>query len=85
VPLVNDPDITGRFTGYLRERPDARFEDAPPTMTAEDFGYLVRRIPGLMFWLGAGHGHPLHSGKFAPAESAIEPAVTLIADYLEQI
>jgi N-acetyldiaminopimelate deacetylase len=85
VPLVNDAGITGRFTGYLRKRPDARFEDAPVTMTAEDFGYLVSRIPGLMFWLGAGRGHPLHSGKFAPEESAIGPTVTLIADYLEQI
>jgi N-acetyldiaminopimelate deacetylase len=85
VPLVNDPAITARFTDYLRSRPGARFEEAPVTMTAEDFGYLVSRIPGLMFWLGAGRGHPLHSGKFSPGESAIGPVVTLVADYLEQI
>jgi N-acetyldiaminopimelate deacetylase len=85
VPVINDPHITGRFTDYLRKRPDVRFEEAPPTMTAEDFGYLVSHLPGMMFWLGTGRGHPLHSGKFSPEESAIEPAVKLIADYLEQI
>ena len=85
VPLVNDHRITGRFTDYLRKRPGVRFADAPPAMTAEDFGYLVSHIPGMMFWLGVGRGHPLHSGKFSPAESAIEPAVKLIADYFEQI
>jgi N-acetyldiaminopimelate deacetylase len=85
VPLVNDPSITGRFTDHLRKRLGVRFEDAPPAMTAEDFGYLVSHIPGMMFWLGVGRGHPLHSGKFSPEESAIEPAVKLIADYFEQL
>jgi len=85
VPLVNDPGITGRFTDYLRKRPGVRFEDAPPAMTAEDFGYLVSRIPGMMFWLGTGHGHPLHSERFSPDERVIEPAVRLIGDYLSQL
>jgi N-acetyldiaminopimelate deacetylase len=85
VPLVNDPGITGRFTDYLRKRPGVRFEDAPPAMTAEDFGYLVSHIPGMMFWLGVGRSHPLHSEKFSPDEKAIEPTVRLIGDYLAQL
>jgi N-acetyldiaminopimelate deacetylase len=85
VPLVNDPVITAKFTGYMRERADVAFEDAPVTMASEDFGYLVSHIPGMMFWLGAGRGHPLHSDRFAPDEAAITPAVRLIADYLSQL
>jgi N-acetyldiaminopimelate deacetylase len=85
VPLVNDPVITAKFAGYMRSRGDVAFADAPVTMASEDFGYLVSHIPGLMFWLGTGRGHPLHSDKFSPDEAAIEPAVRLIADYLSQL
>lgn len=82
VPVHNDPAITARFTGYVRSRAGAAFADAPVTMASEDYGYLLQRIPGMMFWLGTGRGHPLHSGKFAVDERAIEPAVRLIGDYL---
>jgi N-acetyldiaminopimelate deacetylase len=85
VPVSNDPEITARFTDYMRNQPGVAFEDAPVTMASEDYGYLISRIPGMMFWLGTGRGHPLHSGKFSPGEKAIEPAVRLISDYLSQL
>jgi N-acetyldiaminopimelate deacetylase len=85
VPVGNDPEITARFADYMRNRADAAFEDAPVTMASEDYGYLISRIPGMMFWLGVGRGHPLHSGKFSPDEKAIEPAVRLIGDYLAHL
>jgi N-acetyldiaminopimelate deacetylase len=85
VPVHNDPAVTARFTEYVRNRADVAFEDAPVTMASEDYGYLLQRIPGMMCWLGTGRGHPLHSGKFAVDERAIEPAVRLIGDYLAQL
>ena len=85
VPTVNDPVITAKFARYMRNRADVTFADAPPAMASEDFGYLVSHIPGMMFWLGAGRGHPLHSDKFSPDEAVIEPTVRLIADYLSQL
>jgi N-acetyldiaminopimelate deacetylase len=85
VPVVNDAAITERFTAYLRARPGVTFEDAPVTMTSEDYGYLIARIPGMMFWLGTGGDHPLHSDRFAPDDSVIEPAVQVIGDYLTQL
>ncbi|HEY2264618.1 MAG TPA: amidohydrolase [Streptosporangiaceae bacterium] len=85
VPVINDPQITARFTGYMRSRAGVTFQDAPVTMASEDYGYLIDRIPGMMFWLGTGRGHPLHSGKFTADETAIEPAVRLISDYLAQL
>ena len=85
VPVSNDPGITARFTDYLRGRAGVAFEEAPVTMASEDYGYLVNRIPGMMFWLGVGGSHPLHSERFSPDEGAIEPAVTLVGDYLAQL
>ncbi len=84
VPLINDAEITARFAEYMRNRADVAVEDAPVTMASEDYGYLVSRIPGMMFWLGTGRGHPLHSEKFSPDENAIGPTVRLIGDYLAQ-
>ena len=63
VPVRNDPAITARFTEYVRGRAGAAFAEAPVTMAAEDYGYLLERMPGMMFWLGTGQGHPLHSGR----------------------
>lgn len=85
VPVSNDPEITARFTDYMRNRAGVVFEDAPLTMASEDYGYLISRIPGMMFLLGTGRGHPLHSGKFSADEKAIEPTVRLIGDYLAQL
>lgn len=84
VPVHNDRAVTARFTEYVRSRAGVAFADAPVTMASEDYGYLLQRIPGMMFWLGTGRGHPLHSGKFAVDERVIEPAVRLIGDYLAQ-
>jgi N-acetyldiaminopimelate deacetylase len=84
-PVSNDPGVTSRFTGYMRARSDVAFEDAPVTLASEDYGYLLSQIPGMMFWLGTGRGHALHSGMFSPDEKAIEPTVRLIGDYLAQL
>jgi N-acetyldiaminopimelate deacetylase len=54
VPVGNDPEITARFTDYMRNRADVAFEDAAVTMASEDYGYLISRIPGMMLWLGVG-------------------------------
>ncbi len=85
VPVHNDRAVTARFTGYVRSRAGTAFADAPVTMASEDYGYLLQRLPGMMFWLGTGRGHPLHSGRFAVDERVIDPAVRLIGDYLAQL
>jgi N-acetyldiaminopimelate deacetylase len=85
VPVVNNPAITARFTDYMRSHSGVAFADAPLTMTSEDYGYLISRIPGMMFWLGTGGEHPLHSDRYAPDGAVIEPAVNVIAEYLMQL
>lgn len=85
VPVINDPGITARFIDYMSKNAEVSFAAAPVTMASEDFGYLVSRIPGMMFWLGTGGGHPLHSDRFAPDDAVIEPAVSLLSGYLTRL
>jgi N-acetyldiaminopimelate deacetylase len=84
-PVVDDEAITRRFTEFVSARSDVRFAEAPVTMASDDYGYLVSHIPGMIFWLGVGGDNPLHSDKFAPDESAIEPTVAVVGDYLIQL
>jgi metal-dependent amidase/aminoacylase/carboxypeptidase family protein len=39
---------------------DKLFNPAKEAMTGEDFGYMLKKYPGFMFWLGADSSHGLH-------------------------
>jgi N-acetyldiaminopimelate deacetylase len=84
-PGVNNGEITKRFVDYVKSRDGAKFVEAPISMTAEDFGYILYHIPGMMFWLGVGGNKPLHSNKFSPDEKVIKPIVELVSEYLTSI
>ena len=47
-------------------------------MTGEDFGFMLKEIPGFMFWLGVESEYGLHHAKLIPNEEAIEIAIKLI-------
>ena len=51
-------------------------------MTGEDFGYLLAKFPGTMFWLGVEDDAPLHSAKLTPNEDAIARGVAAITGFL---
>jgi hippurate hydrolase len=52
---VNDPPFVGVAAGVAREiaGADAVREMRDPIMGAEDFSYVLQRVPGAMFFLGA--------------------------------
>ncbi|MDR1732070.1 MAG: amidohydrolase [Synergistaceae bacterium] len=81
LPVENNPEITARFIRFARSYSGLTFRDAPITMTAEDFGYLIHNIPGMMFWLGVGGTEPLHSDRFNPDESVMVRAVDFLEKY----
>jgi N-acetyldiaminopimelate deacetylase len=57
-------------------------------MTSEDYGYIISKVPGMMFWLGVGgkeKGISLHSSKFSPDERIIVPAVKLVGEYISNL
>ena len=54
-----------------------------PIMGAEDFAYVLQRVPGALLFLGArpegGEGAPLHSNRMVLEESAFATGVALHA------
>ncbi|MBS9338182.1 N-acetyldiaminopimelate deacetylase [Fructobacillus sp. M2-14] len=82
LPVENAAKQTKDFISFMEEHHPNQFEITEPAMTGEDFGYLLSKIPGTMFWLGVEDDHPLHSVQFNPKEAAIVPAIEIIADFL---
>jgi len=52
-------------------------------MTGEDYGYMLKDIPGFMFWLGVDSGYGLHHAKLNPDEKAISKAIGFLSEYIE--
>lgn len=83
LPVENNSAITADFMGYMRAADGVNFIETKPAMTGEDFGYLISKIPGTMFWLGVDSPYSLHSEKMAPNTDAIAAGVSAITGYLE--
>jgi amidohydrolase len=69
--------VTGDLLG-----PEAWADMAFPTMGAEDFSYVLQRVPGAMLLLGIGgegDTRPLHSARFMLDEEAMIAGVALLA------
>jgi metal-dependent amidase/aminoacylase/carboxypeptidase family protein len=63
---------------------EAHVEALGLRMTAEDFAWFAREIPGMMYRLGVGDPggekpHPLHSPRFAAHESALRTGISLMS------
>lgn len=82
VPVVNDSNTTKQLVDFFESTKTIELKQASPLMTAEDFGYLLKQIPGTMFWLGVDSEYGLHHPKFNPDERAIEIAVNLMTDFM---
>lgn len=82
-PVENDPQLTKRFINFMKENPEVTFQETEPKMTGEDFGYLLNKIPGTMFWLGVDSPGALHSADFLPKESAIAKGIVAMTSFLE--
>lgn len=82
-PVENDPVLTKRFIRFMQENPDVVYEEVPPAMTGEDFGYLLHQFPGTMFWLGVDGGAQLHESSMSPKEGAIQKGIKAITEFLE--
>jgi len=82
LPVENNPELTKRFIKYMKGNPDVNFVETEPAMTGEDFGYLLSKIPGTMFWLGVEDDSQLHSATLSPKESSIEAGVNAITGFM---
>ncbi|MFD0770921.1 N-acetyldiaminopimelate deacetylase [Bacillus sp. CGMCC 1.60114] len=81
--VYNDEPLTQEFMKYTAEHTDMNVITCTEAMTGEDFGYMLRDIPGFMFWLGVESEYGLHHAKLQPNESAIERAITFLTTYVK--
>jgi N-acetyldiaminopimelate deacetylase len=84
--VENEPERARELMTFFETKtPAVNLVDIPPAMTGEDFGYLLNKIPGVMFWLGVNSSSALHSSTMTPDESAIPFAVENISKYLAKL
>ncbi|TPR18261.1 N-acetyldiaminopimelate deacetylase [Apilactobacillus timberlakei] len=82
-PVENNSALTKGFINFMKNNSDVDFVETKPAMTGEDFGYLLSKIPGTMFWLGVGDDSSLHTATLTPDESSIGKGVNAITSFLE--
>ncbi|QHS22093.1 N-acetyldiaminopimelate deacetylase [Virgibacillus sp. MSP4-1] len=70
----NQKTYTDQFETEMN-RIHVPFKKANEAMTGEDFGYMLKEIPGFMYWLGVDSPHGLHHAKLNPKEEAIQTGV----------
>ncbi|MCD5322503.1 MULTISPECIES: N-acetyldiaminopimelate deacetylase [Pontibacillus] len=61
------------------------FVESKAAMTGEDFGYMLKEIPGFMFWLGVDSEYGLHNGRLEPKEEALEVGVNVVERTLRSL
>jgi N-acetyldiaminopimelate deacetylase len=79
--VFNHDIQTNNFIKFLRDE-QTNFVEANSAMTGEDFGFMLKEIPGFMFWLGVESDYGLHNARLNPNEKAIPFAINLIEKYL---
>lgn len=80
--VYNDEEVAKEFIEFNNQDPEIKVVECTEAMTGEDFGYMLRDIPGLMFWLGVDSPFGLHHAKLNPNEAAIDVAIRVMTSYL---
>ena len=81
--VYNHEALTSEFMRFVSEQTNMNVIACTEAMTGEDFGYMLRDIPGFMFWLGVESEYGLHHAKLQPKEDVIERAITFLNQYIK--
>ncbi|MGE6631197.1 N-acetyldiaminopimelate deacetylase [Bacillus sp. NPDC077027] len=80
----NSKVLTEEFMSFVTGQGLAEVIECKEAMTGEDFGYMLKKYPGFMFWLGVDSENGLHHAKLTPDERAIETAVNVMTAYFKK-
>ncbi|SUN72195.1 hippurate hydrolase [Streptococcus massiliensis] len=83
LPVENQPDLARDLMDFFAAEEGVNLIDILPAMTGEDFGYLLSKVDGVMFWLGIDSPAPLHSPQMTPDEAALPFAIEKIGKFLD--
>ncbi|MGQ5709096.1 N-acetyldiaminopimelate deacetylase [Lactobacillus sp. PSON] len=81
-PVENNSDLACEFISYMKNNPNVTYIETSPAMTGEDFGFLLNKFPGVMFWLGVEDDSQLHCATLTPNEDSIYKGITAIKGFL---
>jgi N-acetyldiaminopimelate deacetylase len=81
--VYNESGLTREFMDFAGNTEGIEVVQCLEAMTGEDFGYMLKEIPGFMFWLGVDSGFGLHHSKLNPDEKAIGSAISLLSQYIQ--
>src|SRR5574340_1710904 len=83
LPVENNPDLAQELMTFFDARDGVNLIDIAPAMTGEDFGYILSKIPGVMFWVGIETPYALHHPKMSPDEAALAFGVKQISAFIK--
>lgn len=83
LPVENNPQLADELMTFFEQVDGVEMIDCLPAMTGEDFGYLLNKVPGVMFWLGVDTPYPLHNPRLSPKEEVLPFAVDKLSDFLK--
>lgn len=84
LPVENNPELAIELIDFFENQENVNLTITEPAMTGEDFGFLLSKVPGVMFWLGVDTPYALHDARIAPKEEALEFAVDTISQFLNK-
>ncbi|AVQ98893.1 N-acetyldiaminopimelate deacetylase [Oceanobacillus iheyensis] len=82
--VYNDASYVHLFSKVMKEN-NIKFDTAPAAMTGEDFGYMLKEIPGFMFWLGVSSPYGLHHAQLNPNEEALSVGVKAVVQTIAKL
>ncbi|MFC7061374.1 N-acetyldiaminopimelate deacetylase [Halobacillus seohaensis] len=82
--VENDENLVRHFS-QITEKLNIDYREANPAMTGEDFGYMLKEIPGFMFWLGVNSKAGLHQSQLSPDEEALDVGSKLVIQGLKDL
>lgn len=83
LPVENKPKLATELMDFFDQEEGVHLIDILPAMTGEDFGYLLSKVDGVMFWLGIDSPYALHHPQMNPDEAALPFAVEKISRFLK--
>lgn len=74
---INDHSVTKSVSRILKSIPQTKVVEVPPLLTAEDFSFFLREVPGTYYFLGTrnaelGCVYPNHSSRFKIDEGVLK-------------
>lgn len=84
LPVENNPELANDLMTYFDAMDGVEMIECAPAMTGEDFGYLLHKVPGVMFWLGVDTPYPLHNPRLSPKEEVLPFAVDKLGQFLKR-